>query len=195
MSKIVVRRSGLRMWLMAMGGIPLMVLALDVLTSRRITNWLRELVFPPQDTQIFEPRDVIFAWVMLGFSVFVVGWGLKELFFPTSVVEGRDEGLAVRIAGPLRQPSVIPWETLSKVYAGEAEDDGTVVPLLVLDVQGTEGLPDDPWGARWLGDGRLGVLAEDWSDTPDEVAVAITEFAVDARKRASARTASIWEEE
>ncbi|HSM43916.1 MAG TPA: hypothetical protein VK969_02750, partial [Acidimicrobiia bacterium] len=65
---VVVRRSALKMWLMAMGGIPFLVISLDVLTQRRITRWLTDLMFRPDDVQIFEPRDVIYAWVMLLFG-------------------------------------------------------------------------------------------------------------------------------
>lgn len=192
----VVRRSGLRMWLMAMGGIPLLVIALDVLTARRITNWLRELIFRPQDTQIYESRDVIFAWVMLAFGALFVLWGLKELFLPTKVVEARDQGLALRLNGPFRPSVVIGWESISDVSAGEADDEGTDVPLLLVDLAATDGVPDDPWGARWMSRNRLGVLAEDWGEKPADVAEAIRDFAVEARQRArTAATAAIWEEE
>ena len=101
-----------------MGGIPLLVIAVDVLTSRRITNWLRELLFTPEDTQIYEPRDVIWAWALLFFSVFLVVWGLKELFMPTKVIEARDEGLAVKLRGPFRKPDLIPWGEHRRHRAG-----------------------------------------------------------------------------
>ena len=55
----MVKRSAVKMWALAMAGIPLLVISLDVLTNRRITNWLREIIFKPEDTQIYEPRDVI----------------------------------------------------------------------------------------------------------------------------------------
>ena len=87
---LVIKRSALKMWLMAMAGIPLLIISLDALTNRRITNWLREIVFNPEDTQIYEPRDVIWAWVMVLFAGFIVLWGLKELFIPTVVIECRD---------------------------------------------------------------------------------------------------------
>ena len=79
---LVVKRSALKMWLMALAGIPLLVISLDVLTNRRITRWLTDIIFRPDDIQIYEPRDVIWAWVMALFSGFIVLWGLKELFFP-----------------------------------------------------------------------------------------------------------------
>jgi hypothetical protein len=68
MTTVVVRRSAIKMWLMAMGGIPLLIISLDVLTERRITRWLTDMIFLPEDVQIYEPRDVIFAWVMFLFA-------------------------------------------------------------------------------------------------------------------------------
>ena len=120
--KVVVKRSAVKMWLLAMAGIPLLVISLDVLTRRRITNWLREIIFRPEDTQIYEPRDVIWAWAMLFFSAFLVLWGLKELFAPTKVVECRLDGLALRIKAPFTGPAVIPWDQIVDVSSTEVED-------------------------------------------------------------------------
>lgn len=193
---LVVKRSAVKMWLMAMGGIPLLVISLDVLTNRRITNWLRELLFRPEDTQLYEPRDVIWAWAMMLFAGFIVLWGLKELFMPTKVVECRDYGLALRLNGPFRGPSIIVWELLEDVRAIEVEDDDDRLPMLSIRVLGRTGLPDNPWGARWLGDRELAMLAQDWSMSPDRVAQQIEDFRTEAVERqARARTAGLWEAE
>ena len=195
----VVKRSALKMWLMAMAGIPLLVISLDLLTNRRIANWLREIVFRPEDTQIYEPRDVIWAWVMALFAGFIVVWGLKELFAPTKVIECRDEGLALKISGPLRHPSLILWDDIDDVTGGQINDEGDEVPLLLIRVLSREGLPANPWGARWVKDDQLGVLAEDWSEDPKIVASEIIDCAVAAareekRDRAE-RMSAIMEEE
>jgi len=191
--KVVVQRSAVRMWLLAIGGIPLLVIAVDVLTNRRITNWLRELVFRPEDTQIYEPRDVIWAWAMLLFSAFLVLWGLKELFMPTKVIEGRDQGLAVRLRGPLRKPDVIPWGNIVDISAGEIVDEGDILLLLRIKLLIRGELPAHPWGARWVESRVLGILAEDWSTPPAKVAEQITQYAVEAaRREAKARTVRIW---
>lgn len=192
---VVVRRSALKMWLMAMGGIPLLVISLDVLTERRITGWLTDLIFRPEDIQIYEPRDVIFAWAMFLFAAFLVLWGLWELFVPTKVVECRDEGLALRINGPLRPPSVIPWNNIRDVGGDDIDDEGDQIPLFVVGVFGRGDLPDNPWGARWVSDNELGLLAEDWGDDPQEVAEKVADYAVEAVKRQrSGATSKIWQE-
>lgn len=192
---VVVRRSALKMWLMAMGGIPLLVISLDVLTERRITRWLTDRMFQPEDVQIFEPRDVIFAWVMLVFGLVFVGWGLKELFVPTKVIECTGQGLSVRLGGPLRSASLIPWEDIKDVGGADIEDEGDIIPLLILTVFTREGLPDNPWGARWVSERELGIMAQDWGHDPQEVAEDIALYAVDAAKRGRReRTASVWQE-
>lgn len=190
---LVVKRSALKMWLMAMGGIPLLIISLDVLTNRRITNWLRELIFRPEDTQIYEPRDVIWAWAMLLFSAVIVLWGLKELFLPTKVIEANDDGLSLKVSGPFRPPSTIAWDLLDDVRAIQVTEEGDTIPMLSIRMLATGNLPRYPWGARWLGDRELALLAQDWSEPPSSVASEIIDFAVEAAKRqARARTASVW---
>ncbi|MGH3650169.1 MAG: hypothetical protein ACRDU9_05615 [Acidimicrobiia bacterium] len=192
---VVVRRSALKMWLMAMGGIPLLIISLDVLTERRITRWLTDIIFRPEDVQIYEPRDVIYAWAMLLFGGFLVIWGLKELFLPTKVVECRDDGLAVRINGPLLGPSLISWNNIRDIGGAEIDDEGDLIPLLVVSVFGRENLPDNPWGARWVEERELGLMAQDWGEDPNLVAEQIANYAVDAVKRQKReRTAKLWQE-
>jgi hypothetical protein len=191
--KVVVQRSAIRMWLLAIGGIPILVISVDVLTNRRITNWLREIVFNPNDTQIYEPRDVIWAWAMLLFSGFLVLWGLKELFVPTKVIEGREDGLAVRLRGPFVKPDVIPWGWVVGIEAGEILDEGDVLILLRIKLVTRGDLPEHPWGARWVETRVLGILAQDWSTPAARVADELSKYSVDAaRHEASARTARIW---
>jgi hypothetical protein len=191
--RVVVQRSAVKMWLLAIGSIPLLVISVDVLTNRRITNWLREMVFNPNDTQIYEPRDVIWAWAMLLFSALLILWGLKELFVPTKVIEARAEGLAVRLRGPLAKADLIPWENVIDIRPGEILDEGDVLILLRISLLIRGDLPDHPWGARWVETRVLGMLAQDWATPPAKVAEQIAEFAAGvARHEAKARTARIW---
>lgn len=193
--KVAVRRSAIRMWLLAMGGIPLLVISLDVLTQRRITRWLTDIVFRPEDVQIYEPRDVIFAWAMFLFAAFLVLWGLRELFVPPKVLECKDEGLALRVNGPFRPPVVIPWDNIKDVGGADIDDEGDVVPLFVVGVFSREGLPDNPWGARWVSESEMGVLAQDWADDPQVIAEKVADFAVEtARKERREATAKVWQE-
>ncbi len=190
---LVFKRSTVRMWLLAMAGIPLLIISLDVLTNRRLTNWLREIIFRPDDTQIFEPRDVIWAWVMFLFAAVIVVWGLKELFIPTKVVECRDEGLALKINGPFRQPSIIAWNDVVDVQGAEVDDEGDRVSLFVVQLLTKGDLPDSPWGARWLDERELGVLADDWAQDPQEVADQVADYAVEvSKRRGAAQRQSIW---
>lgn len=183
------------MWLMALGGIPLLIISLDVLTERRITRWLTDLIFRPEDVQIFEPRDVIYAWVMLIFGLIFVGWGLKELFVPTKVLECTDEGLVLRINGFFRPPVTIPWSNISDVGGAQIDDDGDLMPLFVVGVFDRSDLPENPWGARWVNERDLGVLASDWGEDAEFVADRVADYAVDAAKRERREaTSNLWQD-
>lgn len=176
---VVVRRSALRMWALAMAGIPLLVLGLDVVTNRRLTDALREKLFRPDDTQIFEPRDEIWAWAMVGFGAVLILWGLKELFVPTRMVEARPESLELKLAGPFRPATRIPWARVVDIDVTTVEDEGRKVPLLAVEVDDASLLPENPWGARWIGPKEVGILTEDWADDPTEVAERLADFAVE----------------
>lgn len=191
---VVVRRSALRMWAMAMGGIPLLVISLDVLTNRRLTNNLREILFRPEETQIFEPRDVIWAWAMLLVAMVMILWGLKELFVPTKVLECREKGLALKVNGPFQVPSVVPWDSVVDVGAIEVDDEGQKIPLFWVEVFDRRGLPANPWGGRWLAERELGLLAQDWAEDPKEVAGKVADYAVEqAKLRPRRAVASLWD--
>lgn len=179
---LVVKRSALKMWLMALAGIPLLVISLDVLTNRRITKWLTDIIFRPDDIQIYEPRDVIWAWVMALFSGFIVLWGLKELFFPTKVVECTPDGLALKLSGPFKASTLVPWDSIDDVFGSEMEDEGEALPVLVVKVLERGDLPDNPWGARWVDDDQVALLAQDWSGDPSEIADKVIDCAVEAAR-------------
>lgn len=194
MNPVDVKRSGWRLWWMAIGAIPLLVIGLDVLTNRRLTNTLREALFRPEDTQIYEPRDVIWAWALTIFAAILILWALKELFIPTKVLEARQEGLALKLRGPFRHPDLIPWEQIKDIDGGEIDDEDEVLPLLALKLVTRGDLPAHPWGARWLDQRVLGVLAEDWPTPPEVVAQQVGEYAVAAAaSERQHRVTSIWE--
>jgi hypothetical protein len=70
-----------------------------------------------------------------------------------------------------------------------------VIPLLVVTVFNRDGLPGNPWGARWVAELELGIMAQDFEDDPQVVAERIADYAVDqARRGKRERTAKIWEE-
>ena len=193
--KLVVQRSALKMWLMAIAGIPLLIISLDVLTERRITRELTDLIFAPDDIQIYEPRDVIYAWAMFLFAAFLVLFGLKELFWPTKVIECRPEGMKIRVSGPWKGASLIPWENIRDVGGLEVIDEGDHVDLLVITVFQRGDLPDNPWNARWLDDRELGLMAQDWSEDPQVVAEKIADFAVEVvRQKTRETTSGLWKE-
>lgn len=178
---------------MAIGAIPLLVMGLDVLTNRRLTNLLREAIFRPEDTQIYEPRDVIWAWALTIFAAIVILWALKELFIPTKVVEARQEGLALKLRGPFRGPDLVPWEQIKDIDGGEIDDEEDVLPLLAVKLVTRGDLPAHPWGARWLDQRVLGILAEDWPIPAEVVARQIGEYALAAAvSERQHRVSSVW---
>jgi hypothetical protein len=178
------------MWLLALCGIPLMVVGLDILYRRRIISFFTEAIFAATDPQLIEPRDVIWAIFLLALGATLSGFGLKELLAPRAIVKADATGLSLRIAGPLRGPVVIPWEALDDIGAEALEDDGDLVTVMWLKFRDPSVAPPDPWGARWIDDKTLAVLASDWELPAKEVAEKVADIAVLSAQAAPARHAA-----
>lgn len=178
MKPVVIRRSALRMWLLALLGIPLVVLAVDVVARRRMTNALRDLLFRPENTQLFEARDVIWAWVMLIAGLVLVAFGLKELLVPTTVVEANSLGLRLKVSGPLRPSTVLPWDVVDDLGSGSVADEGDRLPVMWVRLAQPDLLPVQPWGARWIDERTIALLTSDWDRSAVRAAEEITQVAV-----------------
>jgi hypothetical protein len=175
------------MWLLAVAGIPLIVLAVDVLYRQRLTGALSAMIFPANDPQLFEARDKIWAAVLLLIGLTFCAWGLIELLAPRPVVEADGSGLRLHIRGPRRPPVELSWDQIDDIGAEILNDDGDQVPALWLRVMVPGLLPANPWGARWLNNDTLAVLAVDWERPPAAVAEKLGLVAVEAARLASTR--------
>jgi hypothetical protein len=187
MQEFSMQRSGLRMWLVALSGIPLMVIGLDVLYRRRIINFFSELVFAQDSPQLVEPRDVVWAAFLLVLGVILSVFGLKELLAPRAMVKADADGLHLRIAGPFRGPVVIPWDALDDIGVEQLEDDGDLVPVMWLRFRDLSLVPTDPWGGRWIDGQTLALLASDWEVPAREVAEKVADIAVASATRTRPR--------
>ncbi len=182
MTPVIVRRSALRMWAMAIGGIPLVVIGVDVLTQRRITDALRSVLFRPEDTQIFESRDVIWALVFVGVGLLFAIWGVRELLFPSLVLRADQDGLKLNVTGPFRPATLVPWSLVDDIGTGTVEDEGAFLEVLWVRVLPGHGIPDEPWGSRWLEPTTLALLSGDWETSPARIVDAVIDVAMEAAR-------------
>jgi hypothetical protein len=179
MEPVVVRRSGWRTWWVALLGVPMLVMSADVLTRRRLTDFFRGLLFRPEDTQLLEPRDTIWAAALGVLGLALVLWGLRELIVPSPVLVAGGDGLSLRLGHPFGSGRVrLAWEDVDDLGASVIDDDAEPVPVLWVRVFDRSSLPANPWGARWLDDHTLALYASDWERVPAEVAAAAVEVAV-----------------
>jgi hypothetical protein len=182
MERVVIRRSAWRMWLVALLGVPMIVVALDLLTQKRLTNELRDLLFLPDATQLPEPREYVWAVALLIAGSAACLWGLKELLVPTKVVEADPAGLRLEITGPLRPPVVIGWADIADVGSGTVDDDGDQLPVVWIRTSDPGLVPDDGWGARPIDDHTFALLASDWELDHVDAAEVISNYAIAVRE-------------
>lgn len=182
--QLTVRRSGLRMWLLALAGVPMIVLGVDVLFRRRLINAISSAVFNPNDPQLLEPRDVIWAVVLLVLGLILTGFGLKELVAPRPVVKADRFGLQLQLGHPFSRPVMLPWDEIDDVGAEDLDDDGDVIPAMWVRTDRPARLPRNPWGARWIDSNTLAMLASDWESHPRKVAELVADVAVNTARQA-----------
>lgn len=175
-----VRRSAWRMWGVSLLGVPLVVVAVDVLTSQRLTTVLRLTVFGTDDAQVIEPRDQLWAGTFGVVGAILVLWGILELVRPRSIVTADGDGITLAINGPFRAPTPVGWQQIDDLGAGVVDDSGTQLPVLWVKTIGTDVFPERPWGARFVDPRTLAVLAADWEIGPTEVAEKLVAIAIEA---------------
>lgn len=181
--QIEVRRSGLKMWLLSLAGIPLLVLGVDVLRSRRIIGFFQQLIWPNGNPEILEARDYIWAVALVAVGLIVAAYGVAELINPRAVVATGNDGVRLRLGHPLAASTIVPWSALVDVGAEELDDEGDAIPALWLKVAEPELLPAHPWGARWLDRNTIALLAADWERPPGIVADKIAQASLAAHRQ------------
>lgn len=190
MEEIRVSRSGVRMWLLALGGVPMVVIGIDLLMRRRIFGVFSSIVFLG-DPQLVEPRDVIWAVVLLILGIIFLAFGLRELVVPVPVLVADARGLHLHLGNPLSRPVTIPWIEVDDIGAEDLDDDGSVIPVFWVKVSNPEALPANPWGARWIERDTLALMAADWEQSPRMVALAATEIAVKSPQSQEVETGAV----
>jgi hypothetical protein len=188
MEEITVNRSGVRMWLLALAGVPMVVVGIDLLIRRRIFGAISSIVFIG-DPQSVEPRDIIWAGVLLVLGMIFIGFGLRELIAPKPVLVADANGLQLHLGHPLSRLNTVPWGEIDGLGAEDLDDDGSVIPVMWVRVSNPSRLPVNPWGARWIEADTIAVMGADWERTPQAVAQAVARIAATARQSAADR----WE--
>ena len=201
MIHLSVFRSEVRALLMVATGVLLVLVALDVLwvhgveigdcSSESEALCLRDLAGPPEtdaDTGLLTSRgrsqqrtDYLWGSVLLVAGFGLAGLGTMSLLRRAPVVEVRDDGLRLRIAGPGSMVQ-IPWDEITWLHSGSDGDDEVVPPrIFLVHVVDPSSYPSAPWGATWDGS-TLMVDADSWNVEPEEV-VAHARMALDRWRR------------
>jgi hypothetical protein len=193
MEPFIVRRSAWRMWGVSLMGVPMVVVGLDLLTQRRLTTLLRDIVFRPEDTQLPEPRETVWAVALVVVGVLVVAWGLKELLAPTKVVVADDNGLSLKVTRPFAQPLTLSWHQIEDIGSATVDDDGEYLPVLWIRTTEPGVLPADGWGARPMDDRTMAVMTSDWEVSHVVAADGISSRVLAARAAASSADETVFD--
>ena len=163
MNKVEFEKSAVRVWLLALLGIPFLLMGADLFFERKLIGAFGDLIYGAEELPAFEPRDKIVAALFILVGAALTLWGLKELVFPRKVFVADKEGILLAVGGPFQPAVPISWDVLTDLEYVVVDDEGDDVPSIRVEVADRVGLPDHPWGARWVGSNDLLVDTTGWS--------------------------------
>ena len=180
--KVVIRRSPWRALVVALAGVPLVLLVLDYVWGiGGFFDAIIEWSYGSKDPEPWEPRDDILAALLGVIGGGMVLFGLKELIVPRRVFRADTTGVQVPLSGPFGRRSEIGWTQI--------EDMSSDGEHLQLHLTNAGGIPADPWGAKWDGDRTLRIPTGWWERRPDWVIeqIAQKQLPDEARQRQAER--------
>lgn len=152
-----------------MGGVILILLALDIVWFRLLTDYFRELLFRPDDTQLFENRDVMWGWTMMVGGILMFIWAAKENASPTIWLTAQPDGLGLGVRSPGGTLLVIPWRKLSRVWVDELTEDEERYQVLRVEVNDPSLFPLSVLNGRRVSDTEIAVFTYSWNQDPGAV--------------------------
>lgn len=167
--KLEYEKSAWRVWLLALLGIPFLLIGADFFFEQKLIEFLRKLIYGAEELGASDPRDRIFASLFIIVGAVLTLWGLKELIFPKKILVADRAGLHLAVTGPFQRAALVPWDKLSDIEYKVIDDEGDARPVVTVEVTDRSGLPDYPWGARWIRPGALLIDATGWSPSASGV--------------------------
>lgn len=177
---LVVRRSAVRLVLLGVAGLLLIVTAIDLLGGHWVSvppeTTLVDVDDPEGASQLTSRGQVTsrtqriwgYSFVVLGGAATIGAIVSLASTRPLAVIDG--DGISLRIAGPGRPLSDIPWQRVRSIRSGVEGVDDDTVPVLVLELDRIPSdLPVDPWEARWSGS-TLTVFTGSWAPPAETIA-------------------------
>lgn len=156
-------KSAVKVWLLALLGVPFLLIGVDYFLEQKLIGRFGDLIYGAEELPAFEPRDTIIAALCIIVGSVLVVWGLKELVFPKKVFVADSEGIHLAVAGPFQPAILVPWDGFLAMEYEEIDDEGDAYPAVRIEFAQRSGLPDHPWGARWVGSAELLIDTSDWS--------------------------------
>ena len=167
--KVEFEKSAWRVWLLAILGVPFLLMGADLFFERKLIGGFGDLVYGAEELPAFEPRDTIIAVLFIVGGAVITLWALKELVFPKKVLVADREGIRLAVTGPFRPAARVPWDALTDIGYEVIDDEGDARPVVRVETADRTGLPDQPWGARWVGEGEMLIDATGWSPPASDV--------------------------
>ena len=167
--KVEFEKSAWRVWLLALLGVPLLLIGADFFFEQKLIEFARKLIYGAEELGATDPRDRIFAALFLIVGATLTLWGLKELVFPRKVLVADEEGVRLAVAGPFRPATLIPWDSLTDLEYEVVDDEGDARPSIRVEVGDRGAIPEHPWGARWVAPEVLVIDTSDWSPAASDI--------------------------
>lgn len=164
MTRVVVTRSVLRTWLLALLGAVLLVPGVQMLVDGELVRLIGQVVYGrPDRVPARGWGEVVWGWILTVGGGGLSTSGLWGLIRPPRLVEADREGIRVAVNGPFRRPLFLPWEQVVDLRVDHGGDAGETFPVLSVVVKDPDLLPERPWGGRRADRWTMLVAASGWT--------------------------------
>lgn len=164
MEAITVYNSYRRVWTVALSGVVLIMVALDLLVWNGVIAMMADMVY--QGEEVLEARERVWAGILLVAGGTLLIWGIVAAIRIRPVLIAGPDGLQLALRGPFRPLDVLGWDSIEEIFSQPVADKGSLLSSLTIVLSPSSAgltLPSDPWGARWTASHILRVLTSDWS--------------------------------
>lgn len=167
MRRVVVTRAPLRLWVLALAGVIMMVLAFDAVIGERILPAFGRVVYGPEEAPLQGEELLVWAFAFGIGGAVLAGWALRELVVPRWILAADETGLELpRAEG---RAWSVPWNRVIDLSLGQLmELDGPIRALFVV-LEDPSGIPDQLRGLVRVDHWTLAVHASGWSEPPEVV--------------------------
>ncbi len=167
MRRVVVTRAPLRLWILALAGVIMMVLAFDAVIGERILPTFGRVVYEPEEAPPQGEELLVWAFVFAISGAVLAGWSVREIIARRRIFAADETGL--ELPRPGGASWTVPWSRVIDLSLGQLMEPDGPLPALLVVLEDPSEMPDQLRGMARVDRWTLAIHASGWSMSPETV--------------------------